>query len=234
MKTLSTTLFGLVSLFGMSSVAFAENLTTSTASVEYMCQQGKEVTVTYGFNKQNLPTYASFSDNKSVVRLPINLNRSDNAEVSFGSETYYTLGTSYMDKSNYHTLPIMITNPKQEIIYKSCMPKTAKTSSSANVISNPTTSIASVRYKCQQGKQLVVTYGFNRQNLPTYASFYHGNSHKNLPINLNRSDNVDIIFGSESQYTLSTNYMDKTNYRTLPIMITNPNQEIIYKGCKAY
>lgn len=99
------------------------------------------------------------------------------------------------------------------------------------VISNPTEYTRTVNYRCQSGKSLKVTYGFNHQGLPTYAAFRDGGRIQSLPIDLNRSDNVDSEFNSVRGYRLVTDSLNSKNYRQKPIMITAPNQQIVYKGC---
>ncbi|EGV36820.1 ACP-like domain-containing protein [Neisseria weaveri] len=91
---------------------------------------------------------------------------------------------------------------------------------------------SSVNYSCQQGKKVKVTYGFNKQNLPVYASAYVNGKTRYMPVNLNRSDNVETIFGDEDNFKLSTDYMNRANHRSKAIMITSPGQEIVFKGCK--
>lgn len=88
-----------------------------------------------------------------------------------------------------------------------------------------------VTYSCQQGKKLKVTYGFNKQNLPVYASAYMHGKTRYMPINLNVSDNVDTVFGDENNFKLSTNYLNRANHRKNSVMVTSPGQEIIFKGC---
>ncbi len=98
-------------------------------------------------------------------------------------------------------------------------------------ISNPTVSTKSVTYRCQQGKRVTVTYGFNKQGLTTYASANVNGRRRVMPIDLNRSDNVDTFYGEEGDYVLTTGYMDSKSFRKQPIMITAPNDQIVYKGC---
>lgn len=96
--------------------------------------------------------------------------------------------------------------------------------------SNPTVSKRTVRYVCQQGKKVNVTYGFNKQGLTTYASAVLKGRRVVMPIDLNRSDNVDTFY-SKSGYTLGTGVMDKKTYRSQSISITAPNNQIIFKDC---
>lgn len=91
---------------------------------------------------------------------------------------------------------------------------------------------SSVSYSCQQGKKVRVTYGFNKQNLPVYASAYVNGKTRYMPINLNRSDSVDTVFGDEDNFKLSTDYMTRSNHRSKSIMITSPGQEVVLKSCR--
>ena len=43
-----------------------------------------------------------------------------------------------------------------------------------------------------------------------------------MPFNLNRSDNVDSVFGDENNYSLMTDAMTLYNYHKLGINITSP------------
>lgn len=90
---------------------------------------------------------------------------------------------------------------------------------------------SAVNYTCQQGKKLKVTYGFNKEKLPVYASAYLNGKTRYMPINLNRSDNVDTIFGDEDNFSLSTEAMTQANHREKAVMITSPGQEILFKSC---
>ena len=96
--------------------------TQQPLQVNYSCQQGKTLTVAYGFNQQGLPTHASASIAGKTRYMPINLNRSDRAGTIFGDENNYSLSSSYMDSKNFSKQPIMITDPGQQIVYKNCTP----------------------------------------------------------------------------------------------------------------
>ncbi|WP_373747398.1 adhesin [Neisseria dentiae] len=123
-KVLSTAL--LVAATLAAGVAHADDIpgkAVKKSSVQYTCQQGKKVKVTYGFNKQNLPVYASAYVNGKTRRMPINLNRSDDVETIFGDENNFSLSTDYMTRKNHRQKAVMITSPSQEIVYKSCMPR---------------------------------------------------------------------------------------------------------------
>lgn len=92
-------------------------------TVSYVCQQGKKVKVTYGFNKQGLTTYASAVINGKRVQMPVNLDKSDNVETFYGKEGGYVLGTGVMDGKSYRKQPIMITAPDNQIVFKDCSPR---------------------------------------------------------------------------------------------------------------
>ncbi|MDO4641761.1 MAG: adhesin [Neisseria sp.] len=96
---------------------------------------------------------------------------------------------------------------------------------------NPTVAKKTVSYRCQQGNRVAVTYGFNKQGLTTYASAVVKGRRVTMPIDLNRSDNQETYYGKQGGYVLGTGYMDSKSYRDQSIMITNPNDEIIYKDC---
>lgn len=106
-------------------------------------------------------------------------------------------------------------------------------SSAAYAADNPTVKTAKAAYTCQGGKKITVTYGFNRQGLPTYASAKLGGKTRKLPINLDRSDAVGTVFGNENGYSLSAAYTDSGNFRRNSAMIFSPAQEILFKECNA-
>lgn len=193
-------------------------------TVSYTCQQGKKIKVTYDFNRQGIPTRASAYLNGKKRVMPINLNRSDDVDTVFGDEKTYSLSTSYMDRKNHAAQSIMVTDPRQQIIYKDCNPKSGrKTENDRHA--------ETVLYRCEQGKKLAVTYGFNEQGLPTFARAKLAGHKILMPINLNRSDNVDTIFGNDGEYRLASSYMDKGNFKRQPVIVTNPSDQIVFKNC---
>lgn len=103
--------------------AGTNNPTVAKKTVSYVCQQGKKVKVTYGFNKQGLTTYASAVINGKRVQMPVNLDKSDNVETFYGKEGGYVLGTGVMDGKSYRKQPIMITAPDNQIVFKDCSPR---------------------------------------------------------------------------------------------------------------
>lgn len=123
MKLLSAVVLSSLVAFSGTTMAETGNPTVSKKTVSYRCQQGKRINVTYGFNKQGLPNYAVARINGRNRTMDINLDRSDNVDTYFIDEGGYTLGTSEMSTKTYHKQPIMITSPKDEILFKSCTPR---------------------------------------------------------------------------------------------------------------
>lgn len=123
MKTLSAITSGALLLTAATAQAAIDNPTVSRKAVSYSCQSGKKVKVTYGFNRQGLPTYAQAFANGKTRYMPINLSRSDNVDTVFGDENSFSLAASYMDRKNYHRRSVMITAPDGEIVFKNCSPR---------------------------------------------------------------------------------------------------------------
>ena len=88
-----------------------------------------------------------------------------------------------------------------------------------------------VNYTCQNNKKVSVTYGFNKQNLPTFAEANLNGKKRFLPINLGRSDMVDTVFGDEENFSIMTGALRLNNYHKSSANIQDASSEIIYKGC---
>lgn len=88
-----------------------------------------------------------------------------------------------------------------------------------------------VNYTCQNNKKVRVTYGFNKQNLPTFAEANLNGKKRFLPINLGRSDMVDTVFGDEENFSIMTGALRLNNYHKSSANIQDASSEIIYKGC---
>ena len=88
-----------------------------------------------------------------------------------------------------------------------------------------------VNYTCQNNKKVSVTYGFNKQNLPTFAEANLNGKKRFLPINLGRSDTVDTVFGDEENFSIMTGALRLNNYHKSSANIQDASSEIIYKGC---
>ncbi|WP_308032038.1 ACP-like domain-containing protein [Neisseria cinerea] len=124
MKLLTTAILSsAIALSSMATAAGTDNPTVAKKTVSYVCQQGKKVKVTYGFNKQGLTTYASAVINGKRVQMPINLDKSDNMDTFYGKEGGYVLSTGAMDSKSYRKQPIMITAPDNQIVFKDCSPR---------------------------------------------------------------------------------------------------------------
>ena len=124
MKLLTTVILSsALALSGMAAAAGTSNPTVAKKTVSYVCQQGKKVKVTYGFNKQGLTTYASAAIKGKQVQMPINLDKSGNMDTFYGKEGGYVLSTGAMDSKSYRKQPIMITAPDNQIVFKDCSPR---------------------------------------------------------------------------------------------------------------
>ncbi len=93
-----------------------------------------------------------------------------------------------------------------------------------------TVSKKQVSYKCQNKKSVKVTYGFDKKGKPTFAMALLEGKQRFMPLNFQRSDNVDTNFGDDNSHRIGTSYMDSKQYKT-PILITNQANQIIFKNC---
>ncbi len=201
------------------------------ASVQYDCQSGKSVKVTYQFNKQGLPTSAQAVINGRTQYMPINLSRSDSVSSVFGKDNQYVLSSGYLDSKNYKKSSILLTSPSNKILFKNCSARKSSTLTKRNKAKSFNTSVGKVRYACQSGKSVQVHYSFNDVGLPTSAKAYINGRIRYMPINLSRSDSVSTVFGNEGQYVLSSGYLTKKNYKKSSMLLTSPNNEILFKNC---
>lgn len=90
-----------------------------------------------------------------------------------------------------------------------------------------------VSYTCQNAKKVTVKYGFNKQNLPTYAEAQLNGKKRFMPVNLHHSDNVTSAFGDENNFSLSTDAITFKTVKKGYVNIQSPASEILFKGCKA-
>lgn len=97
--------------------------TVKTQTVKYTCQGGKKVTVKYGFNKQNLPTYAEAKLNGKTRFMPINLNFTDVAGTHFGDDNNFSLAGDAFDYKTVRKSYINIQDPASNILFKGCQVK---------------------------------------------------------------------------------------------------------------
>ncbi|MDO4251546.1 MAG: adhesin [Moraxella sp.] len=90
-----------------------------------------------------------------------------------------------------------------------------------------------VKYTCQSGKKLTVKYGFNKQNLPTYAEATLNGKKRFMPVNLYRSDNVSTIFGDENNFSVLGGVITYKNVGSSSVNVQSPASEILFKSCQA-
>lgn len=90
-----------------------------------------------------------------------------------------------------------------------------------------------VSYSCQNAKKVTVKYGFNKQNLPTYAEAHLNGKTRFMPVNLHRSDQTASEFGDENNFSLSTDAITFKTVKKGYVNIQSPSSEILFKGCKA-
>ncbi len=91
----------------------------------------------------------------------------------------------------------------------------------------------SVNYVCQSNRSVKISYHFNEQGLPTQASAVINGIKRVLPINLSLSDHTATVFGQEGQYVLSAGYLDSSNFQSSQMLLTSPDNEILFKNCSA-
>lgn len=70
------------------------------------------------------------------------------------------------------------------------------------------------------------------QGIPTYAQATLNGKSRLMPINLNRTDSVDTVFGDENNFSISAGAMSSKNYRSA-IQVQSPASKIVYKSCTA-
>lgn len=101
----------------------------------------------------------------------------------------------------------------------------------AHTAHKDTAKTRTVKYTCQSGKKVSITYGFNKQNLPTYAQANLDGKTRFMPINLSRSDNMDTVFGDENNYSLMSNAITLKTVKKSHISIQDPASGFTHKGC---
>ncbi|MGQ8821348.1 ACP-like domain-containing protein [Bibersteinia trehalosi] len=114
---------GLAQAAPHSDARQAHASTVKTTKVKYVCQDNKKLTVKYGFNKQNRPTYAEAKLNGKTRFMPINLHETDESGTTFGDENNFSLYGDPMTFSNHRRANINIQSPSNEILYKLCKAK---------------------------------------------------------------------------------------------------------------
>ncbi|UNU74237.1 adhesin [Moraxella nasovis] len=107
----------------------------------------------------------------------------------------------------------------------------AQTTMNPETADNTAVKVRQVTYQCNIGGTTKVTYGFNRQNLPTYAEMNLGGKSRFLPINLERSDIAGTYFGNDDSWQIGTDVLTLGNYHKSDVIIHSPAAETAYKGC---
>lgn len=103
-----------------SDAATAHKNTAKVRTITYKCQNNQKVTVKYGFNKRNQPTFAEAVLEGKKRFMPINNNLSDAASTHFGDDNNFSLGGEKMTRSTVRKPVIQIQSPSSEILYKLC------------------------------------------------------------------------------------------------------------------
>ncbi|MFA9486825.1 adhesin [Moraxella haemolytica] len=98
----------------------ADATATKVRQVTYQCNAGGRVTVNFGFNKHNLPTFAEARLGGKTRFLPINLSASDNVDTNFGDENSWNISTDALTLNNYHKSSLMVQDSDSSIAYKNC------------------------------------------------------------------------------------------------------------------
>lgn len=209
----------------------ASALAADEGSVSYACDSGKKVSVHYTFNDAGLPTSASAKLNGKSRTMKYDQNHSDDVDTFFRDKSGYGLSSGYLDIHNYRQNNIIILSPDNNILYKNC----AVTSSSSKKKQEKKSSGKSnagkrVAYTCQGDRRLNISYRFNAQGLPVSATAHLKGRDRTLNYDMGSSTDVETYFANQG-YRISAEYMDSANYRDLPVMVTAPDDEILYKSC---
>lgn len=124
LATVALMVGGVAQAAGMQSDArTAYESAVKSGSVKYRCQQGKTLTVQYGFNKKGQPTYAVAKLNGKARFMPINYHTSDITSTNFGDENNFSLSADPMTWKNFRKAGMSIQSPSSEILYKLCEPR---------------------------------------------------------------------------------------------------------------
>lgn len=122
----------LVALAAVTSISFARapskpidaNRVTSSKTVNYTCQQGKRLSVTYGFNANGIPVHAKVKIGGATRTLKYDLASSDNVGANFIDARGYSLGSDAFERHSVKRAAInTVMNPKHEIQFKGCFPR---------------------------------------------------------------------------------------------------------------
>lgn len=221
-----------IALSMIVGLASASSLAAEQA-VQYQCIGGKKVEVRYQFNEVGIPTQAKAVLKGKSRTMAYDLARSNDEDTYFTDKSGYYLTSDYMDSDNYREQSIMIFSPKEEILFKSCEAVGAASSeqnAGADVDASKVTVSKKVVYQCQNDKQLEVEYGFNAVGLPVYAAAKVGKQNLRLAYDLAESNESSASFVGKG-YHLNTDGITVENYRQSYMMLTDPDNWILYKNC---
>lgn len=208
---------------GIAAPAFAAG-----GTVSYVCQQNRQIDVSYRFNQWGKPVSARARLAGSQRNMTYDARRSDSMTTAFKDRAGFNLVGPLLTASNYRRESgVSIFSPNSEFLFKDCSPRRNTPSRQALPAGAGSGNVA---YVCQHGRRLNVQYQFNSAGIPTHALLKINNRNLRLPYDLSVSDNVDTVFNGNG-YRLATGSMDSANYRSLDVMLTAPNGELLYKGC---
>ena len=89
--------------------------------------------------------------------------------------------------------------------------------------------VRQVTYSCTTGGTVQVNYGFNNQELPTYAEANLGGKTRFLPINLVESIGELMIFGDDNDWQIFGLYLQLDNDHHSYVHIIDPDAEASYR-----
>lgn len=105
-------------------IASAGAATHKRGTVNYSCQNGKKVSVTYTFNKYGVPLNAVAKLNGKTRTMAYDTFHSDKTRTMFKDKAGYNVNAGYLDVHNYGTSSgINIMSPKSVMLFKGCQPR---------------------------------------------------------------------------------------------------------------
>ena len=217
----------------LAALGFSSQASAAGGTVEYACQNGKNVSVRYQFNRAGVPATAQvYLQGRNRV-LRYDMNRSDNVD-TFMQGGGYILGTSAMDSRNYRSQSINIPAPNGNMLYKGCDPRNNRRDRDQDDMRNEgRTTTGQVSYACQSGRRLDAAYRFNSAGVPTQVNFTANGRRISLPYDLNASDNMETVFSGKG-YRYNAENIDSRNYRRQSVaVVTDSSDRILFKDCRA-
>ena len=102
-------------------------------------------------------------------------------------------------------------------------------SAAGPINANKITKRASVSYSCQSNKHLVIHYGFNAAGVPVTANVQG----RTLRYDRAASDRTSVFFKDRAGYRLGAGDLNSRNHQKSSVMLTAPNNRILFKNCSA-